>query len=80
MGNFVFLPFVPFFVPTLVPTPILLFKHNTSLNNYGGVTMKRFTLKHVDSRHVQLALLIISAVMFILGSGAPGAGSGVGGG
>jgi len=33
----------------------------------------------LDSRHVKLALLIVSVVMFILGSGAPAGGSGVGG-
>ena len=42
--------------------------------------MKRFTLNQLESRHIQIALLLASLVMFILGSGAPGGTSGIGGG
>jgi len=33
----------------------------------------------LDNRHVRLILVILSLILFILGAGAPGTGSGVGG-
>jgi hypothetical protein len=65
--------------PPLSPPP-LYHLSITKLNQYGGAIMKRFIYKPLDPRHVQLALLIVSVVMFILGSGAPAGGSGVAGG
>jgi hypothetical protein len=36
-------------------------------------------LGQLDNRHVRLILVILSLILFILGAGAPGTGSGVGG-
>jgi hypothetical protein len=36
-------------------------------------------LGKLDNRHVRLILVILSLILFILGAGAPGTGSGVGG-
>ena len=33
----------------------------------------------LDSRHIQLALLVLSLSLFVLGAGAPGSSGGIGG-
>ena len=39
----------------------------------------RLVLGRLDRRHVQLALVILSLVLFVLGAGAPDVGGGSGG-
>ncbi len=73
-----------------LPSAILKIGHyNTDYNTMGkpmrrGVTMKRniqkwgLTLGQLDSRHVRLGLVVLSLVLFVLGAGAPMAGTGHG--
>ena len=39
----------------------------------------KMVFEKLDSRHIQLALLILSLSLFVLGAGAPGSSGGIGG-